>query len=61
MCYTIYIETNKEKEKMNIGSLIEEVLHKVKQDTTLLYNEKKRSEILDQMLEDLALDKDKEI
>jgi len=46
---------------MDIGSLIEEVLHKVKQDTILLYDEKKRSEVFDQMLEDLALDKDKEI
>jgi hypothetical protein len=46
---------------MDIESLIEEVLHKVRQDTTILWNEKKQAEILDQMLEDLAIDKDKKI
>ena len=46
--------------QMDIESLIIEVLHKVKLNNSL-HNEKKTWEILDQMLEDLAIDKDKEI
>ena len=46
--------------EMDIETLIIEVLHKVKLNNSL-HNEKKTWEIIDQMLEELAIDKDKKI